>query len=253
MIADWLAEDRLPAINASLEPVVPSKTLYARYGKRGIDIVVSSAALVVTLPINLLCGVITLLDIGRPVFFTQERVGKNGKPFKVVKFRSMTNERDMNGELLPARQRVTKFGRFIRRTSIDELFNFWSILKGDMSIIGPRPLVPEYTHRYNRRHRMRLAVRPGLECPPRHLDQHVWSWQEQFDNDVWYVENLSFTTDVKMVVNLFRFALSRSNSKARVFADRGTFMGYTEEGVAINLDGVPQSYIDKAGEVHAAE
>ena len=162
----------------------------------------------------------------------------------LIKFRNMRNTTDEKGELLPPAQRVTKFGKFVRKTSLDELLNFWSILKGDMSLIGPRPLVPEYTHRYNKRHKQRLAVRPGLECPPRELNNRVWTWQEQFENDVWYVENVSFLTDCKMIVNLIRFALDRKSANARAMAERGTFMGYDLDGIAINLDGVPQEYID---------
>ena len=156
----------------------------------------------------------------------------------------MRNTVDERGELLPAAQRVTRFGKFVRKTSLDELLNFLSIFKGDMSIIGPRPLVPEYSHRYNKRHAARLAVRPGLECPPRELNENVWTWQEQLDNDVWYVENLSLKVDCIMAINLVKFAFDRKSATARATAQRGTFMGYSEDGVAINMAGVPQEYID---------
>lgn len=243
-LADKLAEERLPEINATSKIVVPSRTLYARYIKRLLDVILSGIALVVTLPVNLLIGIVTIFDVGFPIFFKQERVGKNGKIFTIIKFRNMRNTRDEKGELLPVDQRVTKFGRFVRKTSIDELLNFWSIFKGDMSVIGPRPLVPEYTHRYSNRHRMRLTVRPGLECPPRSLDHHVWTWQEQFENDVWYVENVSFKTDCLMLANLARFALNKDSANARATAQRGIFMGYSTDGRAINMDDVPQEYID---------
>ena len=234
VVADRLAEERLPIINAKLEDVVPSDGLYVRYGKRTIDIVLSGAALVVTLPINTVIGVATLIDVGRPIFFKQVRIGKDEKPFYMFKFRNMRNTTDEDGELLPPAERVTKFGKFVRKTSLDELLNLWSVFKGDMSLIGPRPLLPEYTHRYNKRHRMRLAVRPGLECPPRKLDGHVWTWQEQLDNDVWYVENLSFKTDCMMFANLVRFTFDRKSASARAVSQRGTFMGYSKDGVAIN-------------------
>lgn len=248
-VADLLAADRLPELNKHLEPVVVSKTLYARYGKRAIDIILSAAALIVTLPANVIVGIITYFDLGLPLFFRQKRVGKEGRTFTIIKFRNMRNTRDERGELLPPSERVTKLGVFLRKTSIDELLNFWSVLKGDMSIIGPRPLVPEYVGRYNMRHRMRLSVRPGLECPPRELGRSVWTWQEQFDNDVWYVENLSFSTDCRMVLNLIRFATDKKSAQARATAQRGTFMGYDENGCAINLDGVPQEYIDRVAGV----
>ena len=186
----------------------------------------------------------TLKDVGRPILFEQERVGKDGRIFKLVKFRNMTNERDERGELLPPSQRVTRFGRLMRKTSLDELLNFLSVLKGDMSLIGPRPLVPEYTARYSKRHRMRLSVRPGLECPPRELSDHAWTWQEQFENDIWYVEHVSFRTDCKMMLNLVRFALDRKNSSARASAERGVFVGYDNLGNAISLEQLDQQYVD---------
>lgn len=244
-LAGYLAEDRLYDINQNLEPVKVKDTVYTRYIKRLIDIVISLIICIITLPINLVIGIITFFDVGRPIFFKQDRVGRNGKIFHIIKFRNMRNTRDERGELLPPAQRVTKFGKFVRKTSLDELLNFWSILKGDMSLIGPRPLVPEYYHRYNDRHVNRLAVRPGLECPPRELTDHVWTWQEQFENDVWYVENVSFRTDCKMIFYLLRFTLDRKSANARAVADRGTFMGYDLDGEAINLDGVPQEYIDR--------
>ena len=205
---------------------------------------VSGVALVLTLPINLVAAVMTLKDVGRPIFFKQDRVGKDGRLFKLVKFRNMTNERDERGELLPPSQRVTRFGRFMRKTSLDELLNFWSVFKGEMSLIGPRPLVPEYMGRYSKRHKMRLAVRPGLECPPREFTDHAWTWQEQFENDIWYVEHVSFRNDCKMMLNLVRFALDRKNSNVRASAERGVFVGYDTRGNAISLDELDQSYID---------
>lgn len=244
-IADYLAEDRLEKINCHLETVCVRNTIYTKYVKRLIDIIVSLVACIVTLPINAIIGFITLFDVGNPIFFTQERLGKDGKIFHIIKFRNMRNTKDGRGELLPAAQRVTKFGKFVRKTSLDELLNFWSVLKGDMSLIGPRPLVPEYYHRYNARHVNRLALRPGLECPPRFLSDHVWTWQEQFENDIWYVEHVSFVTDCKMICNLIRFALDRKSTNARAVSARGTFMGYDLDGNAINMDDVPQEYIDR--------
>ena len=243
-IAEKLAAERLPYVNSITKPVHPKKSFYGDVIKRIFDILISSFVLLLTFPINILIGIITLLDVGFPIFFKQERTGKDGQPFQIIKFRNMRETKDEFGELLPPDQRVTKFGRFVRKTSLDELLNFWSILKGDMSLIGPRPLVPEYFERYSDRHKMRLAVKPGLECPPRKALDHVWSWQEQFENDVWYVEHVSFLTDCKLLIRLVQFALDRKNSTARVTANRGTFMGYDMNAEAINLDGVPDKYID---------
>lgn len=244
-VADLLAQDRLPLINERLNDVVPADNFYTRYGKRVIDIFFSFIAIVVTLPINLLLAFITLFDLGLPLFFVQNRVGKNGQLFKIVKFRNMRIAYDEKGEPLSPDCRVTKVGKFLRTTSLDELLNFWSVLKGDMSLIGPRPLVPEYTTRYNKRHRGRLLVKPGLECPPRDISRGVRTWQEQFENDIWYVEHLSLKTDVLMLFNLARFAFDRKNAEARSTAKRGTFMGYDMDGCAINFDQVPQEYIDR--------
>lgn len=245
MVADALAAERLPEINLKCQSVEPSHSFYARYVKRIIDIVVSGLALIVTSPINLFLLVGTYFDVGIPVLFKQHRVGKDGKQFTVIKFRNMTNDTDEHGELLPAAQRVTRFGKFVRKTSLDELLNFWSVFKGDMSIIGPRPLLPEYTHRYSKRHRMRLAVRPGLECPPRSQDVKRPSWQDQLENDVWYVENVSFKTDLMMCLNLIKFAFSSQAASSRGEANRGAFMGYSMDGEAIDINAVDDDFAVK--------
>ena len=246
-IADRLAADRLGRINQNEPPVTVRKTFYSEYIKRGIDILVSGAALVITLPVNLIIGIMTFFDVGRPIFFRQERTGRYGHPFYMVKFRNMTNETDEHGELLPAAKRVTRFGRIVRKTSLDELLNFWSVFKGDMSLIGPRPLVPEYEKRYSLRHRARLMVRPGLECPPRNPGNHVQTWQEQFENDVWYAQNVSFRTDFMQLIHLVQYALDKKNSDARAgVLEKGIFMGYSEDGKAINLSQIDDSYIEEA-------
>lgn len=236
-IADALAAERLDIVNEIQTPVVARHNgIYVRYVKRFIDIVVSIVALVITLPINAAIAAATYFDVGSPIFFHQERAGKDGRHFVITKFRNMRNTVDESGELLPASERVTKFGKFVRKTSMDELLNFWSILKGDMSLIGPRPLLPSYTNRYSKRHRSRLLVRPGLECPPRRTLDHAWSWDEQFENDVWYVEHISFLTDCKMVINLIMYALNRKSSTARGGAARKSFIGYSVDGKAIAID-----------------
>lgn len=245
-IADWLAEERLDKVNVLCEHVSYKETFYSKYLKRAIDILISLIALLLVLPVNLVIGIITFFDVGSPIFFMQERIGRNGRAFKIVKFRNMKETRDKNGELLPPDQRVTKWGKFVRRTSLDELLNFYSVLKGDMSLIGPRPLPPEYLHRYNVRHKMRLAVRPGLECPPKNRLDHVRTWQERFENDLWYVEHVSFITDCRVLIRLVQFALNRNNTHARAESTGGTFMGYDDNGVAIDLDHVPEEFIDRA-------
>ncbi len=244
-IADWMAEEILPVINEYIIIAKPKKSFYGKYIKRLIDIAVSLIVLIITLPVNLIIGIVTLFDVGRPVFFTHQRTGINGKVFRIIKFRNMTNATDDKGELLPASKRVTKWGRFVRKTSLDELLNFWSILKGDMSLIGPRPLPPEYTHRYNNRHKMRLAVRPGLECPPHVPTDHVRTWQEQFENDIWYVENLSFKTDCVMLLRLIQTVFDSKSTSARGTVQRRAFTGYSEDGRAIALSEIPVKYLER--------
>lgn len=244
-IADKLAEERLPIVNEKCKKVKVSNTIYSKYIKRLLDVFISIIVIAVTLPLNIVLAICTFFDVGRPVFFKQKRVGKNGKLFYIVKFRNMTNEKDEKGELLPPNRRVTKFGKAMRKSSLDELLNFWSILKGDMSLIGPRPLLPEYTHRYNNRHKARLCVRPGLECPPHNWRESSDSYQARFENDVWYVENISFKTDIKLLINLMRLVFDKKSTSIRAVAGRGAFTGYTLDGRAIAISEVPEEYIDK--------
>ena len=244
-IADRLAEERLDKVNKIVKNAHPKKTIYSKYVKRGLDVLFASVAIILTLPINLVLLILTFFDVGLPVFFHQERLGKDGKLFTLTKFRNMRNTKDKRGELLPAEKRVTKFGKIVRKLSLDELLNFWSILKGDMSLIGPRPLVPEYKHRLNKRHYQRMAVRPGLECPPRKKMNHVWTWQEQFENDIWYVEHVSFLTDCKMAINLVRFALDRKSAKARANVERGIFCGYDYNGKAITYNDLMSEQLEQ--------
>lgn len=244
-MAEELRLGNLPAANERGEAVSCRETFYTRYGKRFLDIGVSLTALVLAFPVNLVILILTYFDVGSPVFFSQERVGKDGRTFRIYKFRNMTDERDEKGELLPPGERITKLGYFMRKTSLDELLNFWSILKGDMSLIGPRPLVTEYYERYSDRHRMRLRVRPGLECPPGERDGSVRSWQEQFENDVWYVEHVSLKTDLKMVGNLIYFMLNPGQVRSRASVSRVAFMGYNEEGMAVDFGDIPVERFEK--------
>ncbi|MCI8598166.1 MAG: sugar transferase [Lachnospiraceae bacterium] len=236
----------LDYVNAHSKEVHPKISFYSKYGKRFLDIVISLLALIFTLPCNLLIAIITFFDVGCPIIFKQQRLGKNGKEFTLVKFRNMTNEQGKNGELLPAEQRVTKFGYFVRRTSLDELLNFWSILKGDMSLIGPRPLEIVYNERYSERHKMRMAVRPGLECPLLYDIDHKITWYEQFENDIYYVENLSFFLDVKMFFRLVKMVFDKKNNSMRGASMRGGFMGYSKDGMTINSQSVPIKYVEDA-------
>ncbi|MDO4273061.1 MAG: sugar transferase [Eubacteriales bacterium] len=204
------------------------KSFYIKYVKRTIDIIVSLLAIILTLPINLIIAVLTLFDLGQPVFFVHERPGLGEIPFRIIKFRNMTMDTDENGDLLPPDERITSLGKLLRKTSLDELLQFGLIFTGKMSLIGPRPLLMKYLPRYNKRQHMRHAVRPGLECPmPDYAGDEV-SWEERLENDVWYVENISFRTDCIMLFRLVRLVFNRKRAKIRGERIDGEFMGTLE-------------------------
>lgn len=241
-IARMAARDNLDRVNRSSAEVHPRTSIYTKYVKRILDVLIALPCFIITLPINLVLGVGTYLDVGRPIFFKQARLGKDDKPFNLVKFRNMTNDTDEDGNLLPASERTTKFGRFVRKYSLDELLNFWHVLKGDMSIIGPRPLPVEFGERYSDRHKMRTAVKPGLECPVIHSDGHARLYQEQFENDIWYVENVSFSVDCKMVLALFRMVFNFGERSAHAKVEGGYFVGYDRNGEAFSMGHIPEEY-----------
>lgn len=249
-VADLLREKNLGATNSASPLVVPRNTFYVRFTKRSIDIVAASLALLVTAPVNLVVAAITTVTLGMPLFFKQQRLGRDGELFTLVKFRNMREGFDENGHPLPGHLRVTKLGKLMRRTSLDELLNFWSILKGDMSLIGPRPLVPEYGPRYSDRHRQRMAVRPGLECPSRDDDHPITNYQEQFEHDVWYVTNVSLKTDMLLVGRLVHAVFNRTQSKTRSTAQKGSFMGYDDHGLAVGSRAVPIWALDEVLDRH---
>ncbi len=171
---------------------------YERFVKRAFDIVISGAALIVLSPLMLIVALLVRIKHGSPVLFEQERPGLNEKSFFMYKFRSMTNERDENGELLPDAERLTKFGRFLRASSLDELPELWNILKGDISLVGPRPLLVKYLPLYNERQHMRHLVRPGMTGWAQVNGRNLVSWHDKFELDVWYAEHISFALDVKI-------------------------------------------------------
>ena len=198
------------------------KTIYTTVIKRFLDIVLSGLAIVVLSPLFLILSILELIYHGRPIFFAQERPGLNGKIFKMYKFRSMTNEKDKDGNLLPEEHRLTKFGKLIRRVSLDELPELAAIFTGKMSIIGPRPLLVKYLPLYSERHRHRHDVRPGFACMSL-KPKNTWTWNDQFENDIWYVENCSFLIDIKMIFAVLREAIV--GAEYRVGGDREEFMG----------------------------
>lgn len=180
--------------------------------KRAVDIVISIIALVLLFPILLGIALILLFTQGRPVFFIQLRPGLHGRAFRMIKFASMTNERDAKGELLPASQRVTRFGRLLRRTSVDELPELWNVLKGEMSLVGPRPLLMEYLPLYSPQQHRRHLVRPGITGWSQVNGRDALSWNEKFALDLWYVDNHSFWLDCKILFLTIKRVIDRKGN-----------------------------------------
>ncbi len=203
------------------------KTVYSVYVKRLLDVLISGIAIIVLSPLFLLISVLELVFHGRPIFYIDQRPGLNGKIFGMYKFRSMNNAVDENGKLLHPSKRITKFGRVLRRTSLDELAGLFNIFNGTMSIIGPRPLMKDYLPLYNERHKHRHDVRPGLACwkvgGSDKLTSASWTWNAQFESDIYYVEHVSFPLDVWMVFKTVRIMLTKS--EMRTDSDRVKFDG----------------------------
>lgn len=173
--------------------------MYRKYFKRLFDIICALAAIIVFGWLYIIVAVLVRVKLGSPVLFRQERPGKDEKIFTLYKFRTMTDARDENGELLPDAVRLTKFGKFLRSTSLDELPEAFNILKGDMSVVGPRPLLVEYLPRYSERQKRRHEVRPGLTGLAQISGRNLLDWEERFEIDVSYVENITFFGDVKII------------------------------------------------------
>lgn len=252
-IASYIKEDTLDIVNKNISSAKPRVSFYTKYGKRFLDILIALVGFIISLPFNMIIAIVTFFDVGFPIIFKQQRIGLNQKRFVIYKFRNMTNAVDINGELLPPSERVTKWGRFLRKTSLDELLNFVSILKGDMSIIGPRPLLDYYAERMNNYHKGIYLVKPGLECPTLYKVDHELSWQERLDNYVWYAENCSFWIDCKLCFRIVQIALDHRSTKKRADAEQGGLLGYDANGNIIHTKAVPQKYIEQFLEVHGYE
>lgn len=185
--------------------------MYKKFFKRFFDVVLSTLAFIVLSPIILIIALLVKINLGSPIIFGQERTGLNEETFKMYKFRSMTNERDENGELLPSNKRLTKFGKFLRATSLDELFELVNIIKGDLSIVGPRALLPEYLPYYTEEERKRHSVRPGLTPPEVLYDDIKPTWEKQFEYEVDYAKNVSLWLDIKIIFATFKGLFLRGN------------------------------------------
>ena len=202
--------------------------VYARCIKRILDVLLSGCALIVLSPVLLIVAVLVRTKLGSPVIFSQERPGKDEKIFKMYKFRSMTDARDENGELLPDELRLTKFGRALRATSLDELPELWNIFKGDMSIVGPRPLLVKYLPLYSEEQHHRHDVTPGLTGWAQVNGRNALSWEDKFRLDVWYSEHVSFSLDVKVIFLTVKCVLHHEGISGADSATMEEFRGSIE-------------------------
>lgn len=199
---------------------------YEKYVKRSFDFACGMLALIVFWPIYLIVAILVRTKLGSPVLFTQDRPGMNEKIFKLYKFRTMTDERDENGELLPDEVRLTKFGQILRATSLDELPEVFNIIKGDMSVIGPRPLLVRYLDRYNTHQRRRHEVRPGLSGYSQVNGRNTISWNEKFRLDIEYVDHVTLLGDIKIIFDtVFKAFIKREGISSDTSATMEEFMG----------------------------
>lgn len=203
--------------------------MYRKYIKRVLDFTLSLIALIILSPLYLVLAILVRIKLGSPIIFKQERPGLNEKIFTLYKFRTMTDEKDENGKLLPDEVRLTKFGKFLRSTSLDELPELINIIKGDMSIVGPRPLLVEYLPLYNEKQRCRHNVRPGLTGYAQISGRNSISWEEKFNDDLMYIENITFTEDLKIVLKTVLKVVKRDGISQEGNATMEKFTGNKED------------------------
>ena len=185
--------------------------MYKLFFKRLIDIICSLVGLIVFSPILVIVALLVRINLGSPIFFTQNRLGKNGKEFKMIKFRTMKDAVDKFGEVLPDEQRLTRFGKILRSTSLDELPELINVLKGDMTLVGPRPLLVEYKELYSERQFRRHETSPGITGWAQVNGRNSISWNERFELDVWYVDNISVFTDIKILLKTIVKVIKRDD------------------------------------------
>lgn len=202
--------------------------IYEKYVKRMLDIVLSLTFIILFWWVYVIISLVVRVKLGRPVLFRQPRPGKDGKVFDMIKYRTMTEQRDEKGELLPDGMRLTKFGKLLRATSLDELPEIFLILKGDLSIIGPRPLLVSYLPLYNEHQKRRHEVKPGLTGYAQVNGRNAISWEEKFDLDVWYVDHVSFVTDIKILFKTVQVVFKRSGICSGTSETMEAFVGSKE-------------------------
>jgi lipopolysaccharide/colanic/teichoic acid biosynthesis glycosyltransferase len=197
-------------------------------GKRLLDVLLVVLAAPIWVPLVAVIAALVRLRLGAPVFFTQERPGRGARPFQLTKFRTMTNERDASGTLLPDADRLTSFGHALRSTSLDELPELWTVLRGDMSLVGPRPLLTRYLPLYSARHRRRHEVRPGITGLAQVSGRNAITWEEKLDLDVAYVEQCSLALDARILWRTVRSVVRREGISAADAATMPEFTGYDQ-------------------------
>ena len=199
--------------------------MYRRFGKRLLDLTVSMPLALALSPIIALTALLVNMKLGRPVLFSQERPGRNGRIFLLRKFRTMRNACDNDGRPLPDEERLTRFGTILRRLSLDELPQLWNVIRGDMSLVGPRPLLPQYLDRYTPEQARRHAVSPGITGWAQVNGRNAIGWEEKFELDVWYVDHVSVILDTKILWLTFVKAFKREGINADNAATMPEFMG----------------------------
>ena len=199
--------------------------MYRKFGKRALDLALAVPALILFVPVLAVLALLVRAKLGAPVWFRQQRPGLHGEPFTLRKFRTMTDARDAEGNLLPDAERLTAFGRFLRGASLDELPEFWNVVKGDMSLVGPRPLLMQYLGRYTARQMRRHEVRPGITGWAQVNGRNALSWEERFELDVWYVDHVSLWLDVKIIVLTIWKILKREGISQEGHATMTEFKG----------------------------
>jgi len=204
-------------------------TFYRRIGKRVLDLGFAVPALVVLAPVGLVVGGLIRSKLGGPVLFRQPRPGRDGTVFELIKFRSMSNARGADGELRPDEERLTPFGNRLRRLSLDELPTLWNVVRGEMSLVGPRPLLVQYLDRYTPEQRRRHDVLPGITGWAQINGRNAISWEAKFEHDVWYVENVSLGTDLRILLQTAVQVLGRRGISAEGHVTMPEFMGSHEE------------------------
>jgi sugar transferase EpsL len=207
-----------------------TNTFYSRYGKRCFELGLTLPVVVLLLPLIAIVALVVRVKLGTPVLFCQQRPGLHGRPFRLIKFRSMSDRRDPAGMLLPDAERLGRFGRGLRSTSLDELPELWNVVRGDMSLVGPRPLLMQYLSRYTPEQMRRHDVRPGITGWAQVNGRNALSWEDKFDLDVWYVDHLCLALDMKILLMTVHKLFKQEGINQPGQATAEEFMGSTSTG-----------------------